>query len=131
MNIVRVYADETGETRLAGIDLPEPERTDDGFGGPLRRVLKDVPTTTMNINHNLERRPKLDLHPAPRRQLVILLRGEFEITTTVGDRYRFQPGDCLLADDLGSIGHVHEDVGDEPSITITVGIPSDWKVPGT
>src|SRR6186997_2170542 len=112
LNLVRVYADETGETRLASLDLPEADRAEDGMGSPLRRVLRDVPTTTMNINQNLERRPKVDLHPAPRRQLVILLQGAFEVTATAGDRYLFRPGDCLIADDVDSVGHIHEDVGE-------------------
>jgi hypothetical protein len=131
LNIVRVHADETGETRLSTIELPEANRAEDGYGAPLRRVLANIPTTTMMLNENLERRPKVELHPAPRRQLVVLVQGEFEITTTSGDRRRFRPGDCLLADDLGTKGHVHEDVGDDFSITIAVGIPDDWHFPGT
>jgi hypothetical protein len=130
MNILRVHADESGETHLTRIELPDAARTDDGMGSPLRRVLGEIPTTTMSINENLERRPKMDLHPAPRRQLVILLRGGFEIVTTTGESHRFEPGECLLADDVGYVGHYHEDCGDEPTITITVGIPDDWVVPG-
>jgi quercetin dioxygenase-like cupin family protein len=131
MNLLRVYADGTGETHLARIELPEAEHSDDGFGTLRRRALRDIPATTMNINENLERRPKLDLHPAPRRQLVILLQGEFEVVTTSGESYRFQPGDCLLADDVDGKGHIHEDTGEQPSVTISVGVPADWTFPGT
>ncbi len=132
MNFLRVYGDETGETHLARIELPEPNTSDDdGFGDITRRVLRDIPATTMNINENMERRQRLDLHPAPRRQFVIVLRGEFEVETTSGDSHRFQAGDCLLADDLDSKGHTHHDVGEEHSITISVGVPADWVCPGT
>jgi hypothetical protein len=126
-----VYADESGETHLSRIELPDAELSDDGFGAMRRRALRDIPATTIHINQNLERRPKLDLHPAPRRQLVIVLQGEFEVTTTSGDSFQFHPGDCLLADDLDSKGHTHEDTGDQHSITISVGVPPDWEFPGS
>jgi hypothetical protein len=129
LNIVRVYADEAGETHLAQLGTTGGIETI--VGNSKSRVLADVPTTTLHITERLERRPKLDLHPAPRRQLVILLRGEFEITTTDGDSRRFRPGDCLLAEDLDGKGHTHEDVGDERLVTLAVGIPDDWRWPDT
>jgi hypothetical protein len=45
-------------------------------------------------------------HPAPRRQFVVILDGEFELETTDGHKRRFQPGATLLMDDLDGVGHV-------------------------
>jgi len=125
LKLVRVYADGAGETHLADLRVP------DGLSGSgaTTRVLRDVPTTTLNISESLERRRQMGPHAPPRRQLGVVLRGEFEITTTDGDSRRFGPGDCVLADDMESKGHTYEDVGQEPLITVTIGLPTDWKWP--
>jgi hypothetical protein len=93
--------------------------------------LRDVPATTIFLNQLTGRIAPQGFHPAPRRQLVVVLRGAFEITTTQGQRARFGPGDCLFADDLESKGHTFEDVGDEPLVSLTVGLLPDWHWPVT
>jgi hypothetical protein len=45
-------------------------------------------------------------HPAPRRQIVIALDGEFEIETTDGERRTFAPGAVALVEDTSGRGHV-------------------------
>ncbi len=124
---LRVYGDDSGETHLGNIDFPSEDRCPDGR--LVLRALRDVPTTTLSIGEMMERRPTRDLHPPPRRQFVIVVRGQFEITTTAGDVHRFGPGDCLFADDMDSKGHTFEDVGDDLLITMTVGVDPDWKIP--
>lgn len=116
--IVRLHGDETGETHLTRLDLPSG-------------VLQDIATTTMSIYDLTERIPSHDFRPGPDRQLVIVLRGAFEIGTTDGARERFGPGDCLWEVDQGSAGHSLEDVGDEFLMTAIVGIPADWELPAT
>jgi hypothetical protein len=125
--LVRVYADDAGETHLAELVVPDPAEPTPG--GARAHALRDVPTTTLEIHELLQRRPRLDLHPAPRRQLVIVLGGEFEITTTHGDRRRFGPGDCLFADDVEGKGHTHEDVGEDRLVTVAIGVGDDWRWP--
>jgi hypothetical protein len=126
-NLKRVYADDAGDTHLVSIDLTAGG--DPAGGEPNRVSLSGIPTTTMSMSKLLERRPYYDLHPAPRRQFVVVLQGAFEITTTAGDRQRFGPGDCLLADDVDSKGHTFEDVGEERLLTMTVGVTVDWECP--
>jgi hypothetical protein len=124
MSFLRVYGDEQGDTHLIPVELPEVP-TDDGPGS--RFGLSGIPTTTLSIGRLTG--PKLDqgLHTPPRRQVVVVLRGALEVTTTAGDRHRFGRGDCLLADDLDSKGHITRDVGDEYLMTMTIGVPEDWK----
>jgi hypothetical protein len=125
-NLKRVYADDAGDTHLVSIELTDD---DPGAGEPRRVSLSGIPTSTMSMTKLLERRPFFAWHPAPRRQFVVVLRGAFEITTTAGDRQRFGPGDCLLADDVDTQGHTFEDVGDERLVTMTVGVSADWECP--
>jgi hypothetical protein len=108
---------------MSPVELPEVPAAD-GVG---RRGLSDIPATTLSVSRLTERRPDQGLHQPPRRQVVVVLRGALEVTTTAGDRYRFGPGDCLLADDRDTKGHITRDVGEELLMTMTIGIPADWE----
>ena len=46
-----------------------------------------------------------DWHHPTRRQYLIVLEGQMEVTCGSGDTRRFQPGDVLLAEDLTGQGH--------------------------
>ena len=127
MNLFRVFADNDGETHLERIDVTRFARPEDGQ--PARVGLKEIPATTLTITELLERKPDLGLHPAPRRQLVIVLRGALEVTTTAGDVERFGAGDCLLTDDVTGNGHLTREVGDEPLASVIVGVSADWACP--
>jgi hypothetical protein len=129
LNLTRVYADESGETHLASITLPEDQFSEHGVGRTF--TLRDIPATTLSIGQLLGRMPPVDFHPAPRRQFVVVLRGAFEIATTQGQRRRFGPGDCLLAEDLDGRGHLFDDVGDEPLATLRIGIAAEWNCPSS
>jgi len=47
-----------------------------------------------------------DWHPAPRRQLMIVLAGELEVRVSDGEVRRFGTGDVLLVEDTSGKGHV-------------------------
>jgi hypothetical protein len=59
-------------------------------------------------------------HTAPRRQYVIGLVGEVEITTGDGIKMRFKPGDVLLAEDITGAGHTTQVVGESMRISAMV-----------
>jgi hypothetical protein len=46
-----------------------------------------------------------DWHPAPHRQYIVLLDGEIEIESGMGDKRRFRGGDILLVEDTWGSGH--------------------------
>jgi hypothetical protein len=122
-----MYTNDAGHTAFADLEIPGPEVS---FDGDRRsRALRDIPATTVNIIELLEWRPKLDLHPPPRRQWVIILQGAMEISTTTGARRRFEAGDCLLAEDMQGAGHRSEDVGVDRLVTLNVGVPDGWRWP--
>ncbi len=128
MNLFRVYGDESGETHLVRIDLPLVENPPDGLG--TRLGLLNVPATTLDINELLGPKEDRGFHTISRRQLVVVLRGVLEITTTAGDCERLQAGDCLIADDPDTTkGHRARDVGDERLASLVVGIGPEWECP--
>lgn len=119
--LVRVHPDKSGDTVLSNVSLStEPSGAS---------ALRGVPVTTATFVALAQRAPFARLHPPPRRQFVVVLRGRFEVTTTSGMSATFGPGDCLLADDLDSPGHTFEDVGEEPLVTLQVGVAPDWEPP--
>ena len=62
----------------------------------------------------------VDLHPAPRRQVVFVVSGQLEIGLEDGTRQLFSPGDVFLADDTSGRGHTTRTHGDVPCILATV-----------
>jgi quercetin dioxygenase-like cupin family protein len=59
-------------------------------------------------------------HNAPRPQFIIVLKGECEVETSLGDTRRFGPGDILLAEDVAGLGHVTRRIGDQERLTMVV-----------
>jgi hypothetical protein len=128
-NLVRMYSNDAGHTTFADLDIPGPSLVVDESARA--HALRDIPATTINMIELLEWRPKMDLHAPPRRQWVIILQGAMEISTTSGERRRFEPGDCLLAEDMQGVGHWTEDVGVQRLVTLNIGIPEGWRWPGS
>ena len=117
-----LQGDATGETHLTPLEFPVRE-TSAGFV----RGLNDIPATTLGFGEFVGRKPDVGLHNAPRRQFLVVLGGELEILTSLGDSQRLGPGDVLLADDIGSKGHVSRDVGADPLMLLAIGISSAWQ----
>lgn len=69
-----------------------------------------------------------DWHTAPRRQIVAVLGGVVEVTTTDGVVRRFGPGDVFLADDMGGRGHLTRTV-DGPAQVLFAPMPTDVDLP--
>jgi hypothetical protein len=45
------------------------------------------------------------LHPAPRRQLLAVIAGGWQVTTSRGEHRTFGAGDCFVAEDVSGHGH--------------------------
>jgi hypothetical protein len=57
-----------------------------------------------------------DPHPAPRRQLVVVLQGVIEIGCGSGDKRRFGPGQVVLVEDTDGLGHSFQTIDGPVSI---------------
>jgi hypothetical protein len=68
-------------------------------------------------------------HPAPRRQLMVVVAGTLETTVSDGETRRFAPGSAILLEDTTGRGHSSRAVGGELLIAVTqLGEPIDHLV---
>lgn len=114
MEMVRVTAGPGGKSRLEDFVVPFLE------GGS--RDAPWIPAVSAQFRSN-PGPAEIAWHPAPRRQLVIILSGRLEIEAGDGSKRRFGPGDLLLADDLIGQGHISRYSGDFRRVYIAM---PDW-----
>jgi hypothetical protein len=69
----------------------------------------------------------LDVHPAPRRQLVVTLSGVGEVECGDGTRRRFGAGDILLAEDSTGQGHIAREI-DGSRLGIFIPLPEEFDI---
>lgn len=124
MTLFHLHGDSTGDTHVTVVDLPVNETS-----AGVVRGLTDIPATTTGLGEFVERKPDQGVHNAPRRQFLVVLSGVLEIVTTLDQREHLHPGDVLLADDVGTKGHVSRDVGEGPLALMAVGIADEWVLP--
>ena len=124
MACFHMHGDADGETHLAVLEFPVTET----FAGTVR-ALNDIPVTTMGFGEFVGRKPDAGLHPAPRHQFLVVLKGVLELETSLGEQAHLHPGDVLLADDVGTKGHHSRDVGEEPLSLLAVAIGDGWPGP--
>lgn len=68
------------------------------------------------------------LHPAPRRQYVITLKGKLRFTVTNGDTFILEPGIILIAEDTLGPGHSWEILDGTEWERVYVPIPDDQEI---
>lgn len=98
LTITRVYADPKGESHFEDIELPLEEAGDIGF------LSKKIPAKEVMFR-KVKPTYDYDFHTAPQRQFIILLDGEIEIETSLGEKRQFRGGDILLMEDTEGKGH--------------------------
>jgi quercetin dioxygenase-like cupin family protein len=119
-----VHADESGETHVSVLELPERESP----AGTVRS-LNDIPVTTAGMVEFVTRKRDPGVHAPPEREIFVVLGGMLEIETTTGQTEHLTPGDVLLLDDVGSKGHSSRDVGEAPLQLMVIWIGTDWESP--
>jgi hypothetical protein len=98
MHYTRIYTDPSGESRFETVEVPLGEK------GPIGSLSEAFPVSSLEFREN---GPDYDydFHNAPARQFVIMLDGEIEITSSLGETRRFTAGDVLLVEDTEGKGH--------------------------
>jgi hypothetical protein len=107
MQVTWLHTGDDGRSHFADLDVPL-HPTD---AAPHRSAPRSAPIPAANVF--LAEAPvgrALDFHPAPRRQLIVVLSGVLEIECGDGTRRQFRAGDMLLADDTTGQGHITRDL---------------------
>ena len=113
--ITRIYSDPNGDSHFDTVDVDLKE------AGEVGRLSKAIPAQSV-IFREVAPSYDWDFHPAPQRQYIILLDGEIEIETSLGEKKRFKGGDILLAEDTTGRGHKTRNIQpiDRKSVFITL-----------
>ena len=106
MQITRVYTGDDQRSHFEDLDI---ELNDVGLGGKL----SDPWAASGVIFREVDGSYDLDFHNAPRRQLVVNLKGSVDIEVGDGTVRRIGPGEILLAEDTTGQGHISRAVGGE------------------
>ncbi|MEW6144358.1 MAG: hypothetical protein AB1598_05005 [Thermodesulfobacteriota bacterium] len=114
MGIYRIYKGDDDRSHIEGLS------SDDPFWESVKTTstmfLKEFPPGTF-----------LDWHPAPRRQIVIILSGRLEHGFRDGSRRTFGPGDVRVLVDTTGDGHTTRVLGDETVLVAVVPLADDDK----
>jgi hypothetical protein len=98
MKVTRLF---TGEDRETHFEVMDYDLFDNGEIGRLSEkiAVKELIFRETDGDYNY------DFHPAPQKQFIVLLDGEIEIETGLGEKRRFSAGDILLVEDTFGRGH--------------------------
>jgi len=113
----RIYTGEDGRSHFEDLEIPLQ---------PARAGLRSqpLPAAGFLVRVSDGNDHYLELHTAPRRQIIFCLRGVVEIECGDGSKRRFGPGDVYLADDLTGEGHIHREI-EGPVQHVWVFLPED------
>ncbi len=116
-NITRIYADEQGESHFEQLTLTLEEAGPIGF-------LSGAQEVESVIFRQVLPSYDYDFHPAPQRQYIVLLDGEIEIETSLGEKRQFKGGQVLLVEDTNGKGHKTRNLKPVPRNSIFITLPS-------
>ena len=96
--VTRIYSDVDGESHFEDIAIPMQR------SGEIGRLSDALPARAV-IFREVEPSYDYDFHNAPQKQYIILLDGDIEIETSLGEKRRFRAGEVLLVEDTTGKGH--------------------------
>lgn len=96
--ITRLYNDAKGESHFEDVNIPLKD------SGEIGSLSETIPASGIIFREVLPTYD-YDFHNAPQRQYIILLDGEIEIETSLGDKRVFGAGEILLVEDTEGKGH--------------------------
>ena len=97
-NVTKIYSDSEGDSHFEDINIP---LTDAGSIGKLSMGIAAKEIIFREVAPSYD----YDFHTAPKKQYIVLLDGEIEIETSLGDKRTFKSGEVLLVEDTTGKGH--------------------------
>ena len=114
--ITRLFSDDNGDSHFEDFSIPLND------SGPIG-ILSDPLKVKEVIFREVEPTYDYDFHNAPQKQYLILIDGEIEIETTLGEKRQFKAGDVLLLEDTEGKGHRTKNLKPEKRKSIFITIP--------
>lgn len=109
MKYLRLYADKDGESHVEGI---QAEFNMAVYAPPAPAFGVSDPTDVKRfVMVHFPAGWDSDLHPAPRRQLLVMLSGQFQGQASDGTMMDLEPGDVVLMEDTTGKGHSARTIG--------------------
>ena len=96
--VTKVYSDSNGDSHFEDIEIDLKKSGRIGW-------LSDKLPANGVVFREVEPTYNWDFHNAPEKQYIILLDGEIEIETSLGEKRIFGPGEILLVEDTVGKGH--------------------------
>jgi hypothetical protein len=120
MDLIEIFADETGETHFRKTDVAMDLHD---FAPPSQpiRISAEMESTSSLF---LIAPPGWDeeFHPTPRKQLAVMLGGAATISASDGETIEVRPGSFILLNDQDSKGHLTRVSGEENGSFLLVGV---------
>ena len=115
IQITRIYSDNDGESHFEEMNIQLNDNGEIGF------LSDKIPVKEM-IFRKVKPDYDYDFHNAPQKQYILLLDGEIEIETSLGEKRMFKGGDILLLEDTQGKGHKTRNIQnmERRSIFITI-----------
>jgi len=111
IEVTRLYTDEKGETHFTADKLEVSEMN---FAPPAPSMFASSPMEAKaGVYLLLPEGYFGDFHPAPRKQIMTLVKGELEVSVSDGEVRKFVPGGSVLVEDTTGKGHATRSVDGE------------------
>lgn len=125
MKITRFVATPDGGSRFEEIGIPisTPRQDADGHTLMLSNAYTSPGVCFVDLPEGLNQ----DWHQAPTRQIVVVLSGTVEVTTTDGETRRWSAGEAFIAADVSGRGHRTRTVGG-PARLLFAPLPADFSI---
>jgi hypothetical protein len=106
MKVTRIFPDASGETHFEDVQFP----LESVHNGLFKRSkpIKASEMTLTSFGSSLDE----PIHNAPRKQAIVIINGEVELSVSDGQRRRFGPGHMLILEDTTGKGHTTRSIGD-------------------
>jgi hypothetical protein len=115
--MARLYTDEAGESHFGSWRWPATETEFAPPAAPVE-VTEPIPADRA-LMLRLPAGWYGEPHPAPRRQLMVLVAGSLETTASDGETRLFTPGSAILLEDTTGRGHTSRTLDGEVLIAVT------------
>jgi hypothetical protein len=116
---IRLYTDVDGHSRFQ--DVSPLGRTTGVVESDLRATFSEpMSADWLMFRHVVHEADDSQPHNAPRRQFIVMLKGECEVETSTGEKRRLGPGSVLLTEDTEGLGHITRRIGDGDRLTLLI-----------